>query len=262
MLKTPPLESVDLSKSYKKKKYKKLLEKEQKELYRLQYSVIEKKIPVVCVFEGWDAAGKGGCIKRLTRAVNPRFYSVVPIGSPSQDEKKYHYMYRFLDGIPNCGHITIYDRSWYGRVMVERIEGFATEEEWKSAYYEINAFEKMLTSFGIVVLKFWLHMDKDKQYERFMERKNDPLKQWKLTDEDWRNREKWDEYFVAVNEMIEKTSTKKAPWIIIPANDQRYARVEVLKEINKAIKEEISRVEKKEKKEKKEKIKKMIKSIK
>lgn len=244
----PILDSVDLSKVYSKKKYQKKLEKEQKKLYRLHHLMHLYKIPVICVFEGWDASGKGGCIKRTTRAMNPRLYRVVPIGAPSPDELKYHYIHRFLDGIPPCGKMTIYDRSWYGRVLVERIEHFATKDEWMRAFEEINEFEKMMTSSGILVLKFWLHIDEQKQLRRFMERKTNPKKQWKLTEEDWRNHEKWNEYYAAAEEMIEKTDTKDAPWIIVESNDQKYARIKVLKTIRKALLKELKNQSDEEKK--------------
>ena len=167
--------------------------------------------------------------------MNPRLYRVVPVGAPTPYEKDRHYLWRFLEGLPKCGTTTIYDRSWYGRVLVERVEGFASAAEWQRAYDEIRAFENEMTSSNILVLKFWLHMSKEKQLERFLDRRNDPAKQWKLTDEDWRNREKWDLYEEAAAEMIRKTDTEKAPWIIVESEDQRFARVKVLTEINRAL---------------------------
>jgi polyphosphate kinase 2 (PPK2 family) len=234
-----PLDRVDLTKFYTKQKYKKKLKKYQKQLTLSHYLLHLNKKPMVLVFEGWDAAGKGGNIKRIVQSMNPRHYRVIPIASPTDTDKKYHYLWRFLDGIPPSGQTSLYDRSWYGRVMVERVEHFCTEEEWKRAYGEINRFERAMTSDGVIVLKFWLHISKEKQYERFTARSLNPLKQWKLTDEDWRNRGKWDEYYTAVNEMIEKTSTEKAPWIIVEADDKYYARIKILKTIIQRIKKEL-----------------------
>ena len=194
---------------------------------------------MVLVFEGWDAAGKGGGIKRIAQAMNPRYYRVIPVGAPTNFELNYHYLWRFMDGVPSCGKTSVFDRSWYGRVLVERIEKLNTEEEWKRAYSEINSFEKAMTDSGIIIIKFWMHISKDRQYERFMARSENSLKQWKLTDEDWRNREKWDEYYNAVNEMIEKTSTKDAPWVIVESNDKYYARIKILKTVIKRIKKEL-----------------------
>ncbi|MDR0767125.1 MAG: phosphate--AMP phosphotransferase, partial [Methanosarcinales archaeon] len=236
-----PLDSVDFSKSYTKKEYEKKLKKYQKKLSFAHYSLYMNKKPMVLVFEGWDAAGKGGSIKRIVQAMNPRYYRVIPIGTPTDVDHKYHYLWRFLDGIPPCGKTSIYDRSWYGRVMVERVENFSTEEEWSRAYDEINHFEKAMTSDGMIVIKFWMHISKEKQYERFTARSLNPLKQWKLTEEDWRNRKEWDQYYNAVNEMILKTDTKDAPWIIVEANDKYYARIKVLKTIIERVEKELDK---------------------
>ena len=187
-----------------------------------------KKVPVIIVYEGWDAAGKGGNIRRVTAALDPRGYQVNPIASPEPHEKARHYLWRFWTRLPKTGHIAIYDRSWYGRVMVERIEGFCTENDWQRAYNEINEFETELINWGAVILKFWVHIDPDTQLERFNSRQNTPEKQWKITDEDWRNREKWPAYEQAVDEMLQKTSTQKAPWHILPSNDKKFARVKAL----------------------------------
>ncbi|MCL2863551.1 MAG: phosphate--AMP phosphotransferase [Methanimicrococcus sp.] len=234
------LGAVDLTKSYSKKEYEKKIKKYQKRMSLANYSLHHNKKPLVLIFEGWDAAGKGGAIKRIVQSINPRNYRVIPIGAPTDTDKKYHYLWRFLNGIPDCGNTSVYDRSWYGRVMVERVEGFCTEEEWKRAYREINDFEKSLTNAGMVVIKFWLHISKEKQEERFNARAADPLKQWKLTDEDWRNRGKWDQYYEAVNEMIDKTSTEKAPWVIVEANDKYYARIKILKTVSEIIEKELA----------------------
>ncbi|MEG2053911.1 MAG: phosphate--AMP phosphotransferase, partial [Oscillospiraceae bacterium] len=162
-------------------------------------------------------------------------FTVNPIASPEPAEKSRHYLWRFFNRLPKTGHIAIFDRSWYGRVMVERLEGFCSTNDWQRAYNEINEFEKMLTDWGAVVIKFWIHIDKDTQLQRFNMRQNTPEKQWKITDEDWRNREKWDEYEVAVDEMLQKTSTANAPWYIVQSNDKKYARVKTLKIITDAI---------------------------
>lgn len=194
-----------------------------------------RRIPVVLAFEGWDAGGKGGAIKRLTQALDPRGYAVQPVSAPNDLEKSHHYLWRFWTNMPKAGHFTIFDRSWYGRVMVERIEGFCSGEEWRRAYTEINNMEESWTNSGCIVLKFWMHIDKDEQERRFKERQENPDKQWKITEEDWRNRAKWDQYEVAVDEMLVRTSTTYAPWIIVEANSKYYARIKVLKTVVGAI---------------------------
>ena len=187
-------------------------------------------------------AGKGGNIKRIAGALDPRGYEVHPIASPEPHEKARHYLWRFWTRLPKTGHIAIFDRTWYGRVMVERLEGFCSENDWMRAYNEINEFEKELHDWGAVIIKFWVQIDKDTQLERFNERQNTPEKQWKITDEDWRNRDKWDAYETAVNEMIQKTSTSYAPWHILESVDKKYARIKALRivveELEKALKKE------------------------
>lgn len=224
-----PLEKVKLDKSLDKDKYQRELEACREKLEDLHNQLYRKKIPVVIAYEGWDAAGKGGNIKRLASALDPRGYEVVPIASPTSDEKHRHYLWRFWRKLPKTGHIAIFDRSWYGRVMVERLEGFCTLEDWQRAYDEINEFERELTDAGAVVLKFWVQIDKDTQLQRFQARENTPEKRWKITDEDWRNREKWDAYQVAVNEMLARTNTENAPWHILESVDKRYARIKAMK---------------------------------
>jgi polyphosphate kinase 2 (PPK2 family) len=184
--------------------------------------------PVVLVFEGWDAGGKGGAIRRVTEKIDPRGYMVYPIAAPKGDDATHHYLWRFWNRIPEAGQIAIFDRSWYGRVMVERIEGFCREEEWKRAYREINQFERQLVDFGTVLFKFWVHISQEEQLKRFESRSGDKLRSWKLTNEDWRNREKWDLYEEAVNEMLLKTSTVSAPWTVVEGDSKGYARVKVL----------------------------------
>ncbi len=228
--KMPKLKDVSLkNKTISDKEYKEQLQKLQKKLGQLHNRLYRKRVPVIIVYEGWDAAGKGGNIKRLTGALDPRGYEVHPIASPEPHEKSRHYLWRFWTRLPKDGHIAIFDRSWYGRVMVERLEGFCSENDWQRAYYEMNEFEQELHSWGAVILKFWVQIDKDTQLARFTERQNTPEKQWKITDEDWRNREKWDQYEVAVDEMLQKTSTTYAPWHILESVDKKYARIKALK---------------------------------
>lgn len=228
-VKMPLLSEIELEgKTVKPARYSDELKKRQKELAKLHSKIYKKKIPVVIVFEGWDAAGKGGAIKRIGAALDPRGYEAVPIAAPSREELDRHYLWRFWKNIPKTGHITIFDRSWYGRVMVERIEGFTPRERCDMAYREIDEFERELDRAGVVVIKFWMQIDKEEQLRRFTARQNDPEKQWKITDEDWRNREKWDAYESAVNEMIEKTSVSYAPWTVVEGNDKLYARIKVL----------------------------------
>ncbi len=225
------LSQVDLSLALTPKEYEEQLIRHQVALSQLAYQVYVQKRPVVIVFEGWDAAGKGGVIKRLTERLDPRGYVVYPIAAPAGEDKTHHYLYRFWRRLPERGQIAIFDRSWYGRVMVERIEGFCSEAEWKRAYREINQFERQLADFGTIIFKFWMHISKDEQLRRFQERQNTPYKAWKLTAEDWRNREKWDQYELAVEEMLLKTSTVTAPWTIVEGNDKSWARVKVLKTV-------------------------------
>ena len=237
------LAGVDLSKTLSREEYKEQLDKLQKKLEKLHNELYRKRIPLIIGFEGWDAAGKGGAIRRLTSHLDPRGYQVNPTASPNDIEKRHHYLWRFYRDMPKAGHIAIFDRTWYGRVMVERIEGFCTTEEWQRAYGEINEMEKHLTNAGAIVLKFWLHIDKDEQERRFKERMADPAKQWKITDEDWRNREKWEEYEVAVNEMLLRTSTTYAPWIVVEGNSKYYARVKVLRTVVEAIEARLKELE-------------------
>jgi polyphosphate:AMP phosphotransferase len=233
----PGLAEVDLSPTIDDESYKKQLKKLQKRLSELHNILYLKKIPVILCYEGWDAAGKGGNIRRVAYPLDPRGFDVHPIASPLPHELNRQYLWRFWKRLPRTGHIAIFDRTWYGRVMVERLEGFCTEKDWQRAYNEINEFERMLTDWGAVVLKFWIHIDQETQLQRFTDRQNTPEKQWKITDEDWRNREKWPQYEMAVDEMLQKTSTVNAPWHIIESNDKKYARIRTLKIIVKALEE-------------------------
>ncbi len=233
------LSKADLSLKYTREEYEEKLDKLQKKLEKLHGELYRRRIPVVLGFEGWDAGGKGGAIKRLTAKMDPRGYAVNPTASPNDIEKAHHYLWRFWRAMPKDGHVAIFDRTWYGRVMVERIEGFCTKEEWQRAYKEINDMEKDLHDAGAIVIKFWMHIDKDEQERRFKERQENPEKQWKITDEDWRNREKWDQYEDAVNEMLLRTSTDYAPWVVVEGNDKYYARVKVLRTVVEAIEKRI-----------------------
>ena len=222
------LDFVELDKQLEKKDYRKELAKLQGRLSVLSRAARERKVSTIVVLEGWDAAGKGGIIRRVTRAIDARSYRVITVAAPSDEERAHHYLWRFWRHIPRAGRFTIYDRSWYGRVLVERVEGFAAEDEWIRAYREINEFEEELTDHGIVLVKFWVHIDRDEQLARFKAREETSFKQHKLTEEDWRNREKWDDYAHAVNDMVERTSTEFAPWNLIEGNDKRWARVRAL----------------------------------
>lgn len=240
LVKMPKLKDVELAgKTIEEEEYRKELKELQDKLGDLHNKLYRKKIPVIITYEGWDAAGKGGNIKRIAGALDPRGYQVQPIASPEPHEKARHYLWRFWTRLPKNGHIAIFDRTWYGRVMVERLEGFCSENDWKRAYNEMNEFEKELKDWGAVIVKFWVQIDKDTQLERFNDRQNNPEKRWKITDEDWRNREKWDKYEKAVDEMLKKTSTTYAPWHILESVDKKYARIKALKivieEIEKAL---------------------------
>ena len=191
--------------------------------------------PVCVVFEGWDASGKGGVIKRLVAPLDPRHVRVVQVAAPTYDEKRHHFLWRFWPNLPGWGGMSVLDRSWYGRVLVERVEGFATEEQWRRAYREIVDFEQSLAAEGMILAKFWLHLSEVEQLRRFERRQHEPLKVWKLTDEDWRNRARRTEYEDAVEEMLERTDHPDAPWHAVEAEDKRFARVRVLETVCDAI---------------------------
>lgn len=241
LMRVSSLNKADLSLSLSQSLYKRRLKELQERLEELHGELYRKRIPVVIGFEGWDAGGKGGAIKRLTERLDPRGYRVNPTAAPNAEEKQYHYLWRFWRNMPKDGHIAIFDRTWYGRVMVERIEHFCTKEEWQRAYQEINDMEHELYLHGTVVLKFWMQISKDEQERRFKERMQDPDKRWKITDEDWRNREKWEQYEQAVDEMLLRTSTLQAPWIIVEGNDKYYARVKVLESTVNALEKRLAR---------------------
>ncbi|MCJ1661351.1 phosphate--AMP phosphotransferase [Staphylococcus sp. NRL 18/288] len=227
---TTDLFNIDVDK-VSKNDYKTLINELQKRMREIQFALYERKIPLILVFEGMDAAGKGGNIKRIREKLYPTGYKVNGISAPTDVELKHHYLWRFAKDMPRSGHIELFDRSWYGRVLVERIEGFATTNEWQRAYDEINSFEKMWTDEGAIILKFFLTLDKEEQLKRFKDREQNVDKQWKITDEDWRNREKWDLYVEASHDMIEKTNTSYAPWLVVPADHKKTSRIEILKYI-------------------------------
>ncbi|WP_122664978.1 polyphosphate:AMP phosphotransferase [Pseudomonas viridiflava] len=239
------LGSLDMSLSLDKDDYEEQLITEQA---RLSGNIRDKRMrkhALVAVFEGNDAAGKGGAIRRVAAALDPRQYNIVPIAAPSEDERAQPYLWRFWRQIPARGKFTVFDRSWYGRVLVERVEGFCSEADWLRAYGEINDFEEQLTDAGIVVVKFWLAIDEKTQLDRFKAREKIPFKRHKITDEDWRNREKWPQYREAVGDMVDRTSTEIAPWTLVEANDKRWARVKVLRTLNEALEAAFARDKKK-----------------
>ena len=222
------LDNLDLSLQLSDKHFKTRLARQQGRLNLLHRRAAQKGVATIVVFEGWDASGKGGAIRRVTAALDARDYDVIPIAAPTEEERAHHYLWRFWRHLSGAGRLTIFDRSWYGRVLVERIEGFATEAEYMRAYGEINQFEEQLVAHGILVVKFWIHVSKDEQLRRFRDRSRTSYKQWKIGDEDWRNRARWTDYTIAVNEMVARTSTSIAPWTLIEGNDKNFARVKVL----------------------------------
>ncbi|MBD0268803.1 MAG: polyphosphate:AMP phosphotransferase, partial [Cyanobacteria bacterium Co-bin8] len=234
------LSTVDLSASIAWEDYRPQLDQYQAKLHKLTRKAFQTGLSTVLVFEGWDAAGKGGVIRRLTQAMDAEVYKVIPIGAPPEEEKAHHYLWRFWRHLHRAGKVLIFDRSWYGRVLVERVEDFASEPEWQRSYSEINDFEEQLTDHGIILLKFWLHIDADEQLRRFQQRENTPYKKYKITKEDYRNRERWHDYEVAVSDMVTNTSTEFARWQLIPATDKRYARVQVIQTLCRALKQHLT----------------------
>jgi polyphosphate kinase 2 (PPK2 family) len=236
------LDTIDLSKRLTREEYVPNLIRYQLQLRELAYQLYVQQRTLIMVYEGWDAGGKGGNIKRVTERLDPRGYEVFTIAAPKGEDGTHHYLWRFWRRLrpPDEKQILIFDRTWYGRVMVERIEGFCTEEEWKRAYREINEFERQLADFGMIVAKFWIHISPGEQLRRFQERERTAYKQWKLTDEDWRNREEWDAYEEAVNDMLLRTSTATAPWTIVEGNDKWYARVKALRTLVEVLSKELN----------------------
>lgn len=222
------LEKVNPDKTISEKDYRKRLKIGQTKLSELAWEVYQQKRPVIIAFEGWDAAGKGGNIRRLVQALDPRGYKVHPIAAPHGEEKSHHYLWRFWRLLPAKGEIAIFDRTWYGRLLVERVEKFAKPEEWKRAYREINEFEQELADFGTIIIKFWIHISQEEQLNRFQAREKTDYKSWKLTQEDWRNRDKWPIYLEALEDTLLKTSTLTAPWTVVEGNSKMYARIKTL----------------------------------
>jgi len=235
------LDQVNLTQKLEYGEYKSRLRRLQQRLHLLGYENHCNGKPVVIVFEGWDAAGKGGAIRRIAQALDPRMIVVWPIGAPEGEDRTHHYLYRFWRRLPPAGDVVIFDRSWYGRVLVERVEGFATQEQWQRAYREINFFERALTDFGTILFKFWLHISCEEQLRRFELRAGTPHKSWKLTEDDWRNREKWPHYCEAINDMLLRTSPPSAPWTVLPAEDKYFARVHALETIVAKLETELRR---------------------
>jgi len=237
------LDELDLAKSLSRKEEARGLDQAWERLVQLRLTlggqIGRKKIgpPVLVMFEGWDASGKGGVIKRLVAQIDPRHVRVVQFAAPTPDEKRHHFLWRFWPVLPGWGGMAIFDRTWYGRVLVERVEGFATREQWLRAYDEINNFERSLSDEGTILVKFWLHTSEEEQLKRFKRREKEPLKSWKLTDEDWRNRDKRGEYLEAVEDMIGRTDQPHAPWELISAESKRYARVAVIETVIRRIEE-------------------------
>jgi polyphosphate:AMP phosphotransferase len=226
------LNTLDLSCALEAGEYKQQLEHEQGRLNHLARQASKQGMSSIVVLEGWDAAGKGGVIRRMVPAMDARYYHIIPIAAPSDEERAHHYLWRFWRHVSRAGHMTIYDRSWYGRVLVERVEGLAQPQEWLRAYTEINDFEAQLVGHGIVLTKFWLHISKEEQLRRFKAREETPFKRYKITGEDYRNRAQWEPYEQAVNDMVERTSTEYAPWVLVEGNDKRYARIKILRVLN------------------------------
>lgn len=229
------LSGIDLSATLERDEYEKRKDDLQERVGRLSRAARRAGVSSVLAFEGWDAAGKGGAIRRLTRPISARDVRIVPIAAPTEEERAHHYLWRFWRQLPRAGHMQIFDRSWYGRVLVERVEGLAREEEWRRAYAEIVDFEDQLVERGVVLCKFWLHLDPDEQLRRFEAREQTPYKKYKITAEDYRNRRRWDDYVAAAEEMVARTHTERAPWTLVSANDKRWARVRVLEVVCDAL---------------------------
>ena len=237
------MDGLNMSREIGKKDYRKELKVQQARLALLQQQTAARKISSILVFEGVDAGGKGGAIRRITDPLDARFFKVYPFAAPTDVEKAHHYLWRFWHCIPRAGRMSIFDRSWYGRVLVERIERFAGDDEWRRAFAEINDFEDQLIEHDIVLLKFWLHISKDEQLSRFKAREETPYKRWKLGDEDWRNRERWDDYLLAAHEMIQQTSVRNSPWILVENENKAYGRIKVLKTVCDALEKAVAEKE-------------------
>jgi polyphosphate kinase 2 (PPK2 family) len=228
---TLSLDAVDLTAEVGGDEYLERLAELQEKAFARQIRGFQKGERTVVAFEGWDAAGKGGCIKRLTALMDPRGYKVWPIAAPRDEDARHHWLWRFWRRLPEAGELTVFDRTWYGRVLVERVEGLARPEAWRRAYHEINAFERTLTADGVRLVKIFLHIDRAEQKRRFQEREEDPLKRYKIGPEDWRNRKRWPDYQRAIQELLDRTHRPDAPWVLVAANSKRHARLEVLRTV-------------------------------
>jgi len=237
------LDEIDLDRSVDKREYKRRLAGLQARLFDLDQALLEARVPAIIVFEGWAGTAKVQTISKLTRRLDPRGLRVNAITPPRTYETLFPWLHRFWLKIPSYGQIAIFDRSWYGRVLVERVEGFARPDEWRRAYAEINEFERQLIARGTIICKFWMHLSPEEQLRRFEERQTIPYKAWKLTDEDWRNRAKWPQYEEAADEMLARTSTPAAPWTIVESEDKRFARVEVLQTVARRLEDELGKVD-------------------
>ena len=237
------LDALDMSSRLDRPAYRKQLALYQGRLNRLQLRARSQGISTVLVMEGWDASGKGGVIRRINAALDSRNLRVLATAAPNDEERLYPYLWRFWRDLPRAGRAVIFDRSWYGRVLVERVEGLATEREWRRAFGEINRFERQLIDHGILLLKYWMHITNDEQLRRFREREQTPWKRWKLSDDDWRNRERWEDYEIAVHDMVERTSTRLAPWVLVEANDKPFSRIKVLEHLCEALEDRVGGVE-------------------
>lgn len=235
----PTLTGVDRHLRLEREDYRRRLKEEQARMFELELEMYQKRIPLMVLFEGWDAAGKGGAIKRVAQALDARAYTIFPSPAPTKEELLHPHLWRYWTRLPKAGHVGIYDRTWYGRVLVERVEGFASPAEWARAYDEINEFEKDLVDWGAILLKFWVDVSPEEQMARFEARESDPSKQWKITAEDWRNRDKYPQYKSAVEDMFRLTSTDHAPWTLLESDDKLYARVKALRLINEALEERL-----------------------
>jgi len=240
---TTILDALDMDQRLDAEAYREQLSAAQERLNLLGYRAWEQGVSAILAFEGWDAAGKGGAVRRVTGALDARFYEIVPVAAPTDEELAHPYLWRFWRQLPRAGRLRIFDRSWYGRVLVERVEGFATSDEWQRAYREINDFERLLYEHGYGIGKIWLHIDKDEQARRFAEREQTPYKKYKITEEDYRNLERWELYEDAVNDMVERTSTSHGPWTLVPANDKRYARINVVEVVSAVLEDALARTE-------------------
>jgi polyphosphate kinase 2 (PPK2 family) len=233
------LEKIDLGLSLERDEYNRRLKELKNRIGPLGFEVYRRQKPVIILLEGPDASGKGGAIKRFTDPLDPRGFVVWPIGPPHGDDRERHYLFRFWKRVPEKGQIAIFDRSWYGRVLVERVEGFCSEDDWKRAYAEINQFERLLVDNSTIIIKFYIHFSKKEQLSRFRGRQNTSYKSWKLTDEDWRNRGKWEDYLGAAQDMLLKTSTYRAPWVIVEGEDKLHARIRILESIVERLEKEL-----------------------